>query len=133
MSRDEWINQYYSTQGYGRAALGEVLDSIAAIFDVPAEVLRPDDNLADDFGVLSSIIGPDDFEAFILEVRRRLQQRFGFVWAPTFPRGAVSLDYIIRPLFWLPQKCPRCLYELQGNRTGRCPECGTKVALDNLT
>jgi len=37
-------------------------------------------------------------------------------------------DGVIMVWYWgEPESCPQCAYNLKGNESGRCPECGTSI------
>ena len=39
-----------------------------------------------------------------------------------------GLDGIVTVWYWgNPSACPKCGYDLTGNESGRCPECGTSA------
>ena len=57
----------------------------------------------------------------------------------TVPHWFIALIFAIFPAIWLfkchkrrklgPNACPSCGYDLTGNETGVCPECGAVIAI----
>lgn len=42
--------------------------------------------------------------------------------------SAEGLEGIVTVWYWgSPDACPECKYNLTGNESGNCPECGTKI------
>jgi hypothetical protein len=46
----------------------------------------------------------------------------------SFIPAALATKTRVRRFLRRANQCPSCLYDLTGNRSGRCPECGTAVA-----
>jgi len=54
---------------------------------------------------------------------------------PLFVAGILTFYLALQTRLWIArpdpsEKCPICAYNLQGNQSGRCPECGTPVEHD---
>jgi len=67
---------------------------------------------------------------------------FGPVSGVAFPHWFLALIFAILPAIWLfkwnkrrklgPNACPSCGYDLTGNESGKCPECGEAMSHTRL-
>jgi len=85
------------------------------------------------------VSGPDDFSSYFLGFgyvlkRHRRFQSYGMSYGIVVPHWFLTLIFAILPAIWLfkwnkrrklgPNACSSCGYDLTGNESGVCPECG---------
>ena len=68
---------------------------------------------------------------------------YQYFYAIRSPHWFFALIFAILPTIWLfkwnerrklgPNACPSCAYDLTGNTTGHCPECGAQLTNDSIT
>ncbi|HUU95965.1 MAG TPA: hypothetical protein VM487_09500 [Phycisphaerae bacterium] len=92
-------------------------------------------------GWLTATHGWDIYQDYLDDVKQQipftrdvLAFRATFVALPLFVGALISLTLVAQAYFWrqpiTPGTCPVCSYDLTGNVSGTCPECGTPIVMD---
>ena len=83
----------------------------------------------------------DDFEKFnYIGFKHGIWEPYGF-WLLGIPHWFITLIFAVLPAIWFvkwrkrrkfgPNSCGNCGYDLTGNETGECPECGSATTANN--
>ncbi len=86
---------------------------------------------SDERNVVVRVLFREFSSHFRLTVRPAMRQAAEFATALGPDRVInISMTQSSRVVVWYwgrPENCPKCAYDLTGNTSGRCPECGTQV------